>query len=908
MIVRESAMSHAPSRNQPEWPPRSPYQALMSSPSGRQKWQQRQLEQLSPSPSPAKRGSRASQLLSDGVDAGDDEDEDEETLQLKLQAIEARLKLKKLQASKSKQPTEQQTVDDNRYGMFSPSSRAGRGNASVPTASTRSEPAVQVPLSPTPDRRAAPNAISPAKLLGIDKGLRAQDVSLKRPAVPKFNPSAPRAGSASGHSRTSSMASQNSAPNFPRPKSFSERLAESRSKSNEKQAKDERIEKARTRGFGLSAAEMALPGEELRPSSQHSNESASRSFESRPKSILKDPTRNAKSTETGNNSFASITTGSRPVSRQAPPQKPSDSKTTERPKSFSGFVEKASALEQNDAAKEKECFETFSGFHLSRRQLSHNILARAFDKKELFPLPRLLSTVKSPDYQSPDVEADYVVLGIISSKTTPRDSRNAHRTASGAEPENGGPNKSKFMVLRLTDFKWEVDLFLFEEAFSRFWKLTPGTVIAILNPGIMPPRDKANGHFSLKLNSTDDTILELGTARDLGFCKSIKADGQQCSHWIDQRKTEFCDFHIYLQLEKTKRGRMEVNTMTGFGKGPRSSRFDSSKKEDSGQGKRYDKYLKETMYIVPDGRSTADKLDHDEDAWNRGMSREELHRKRLAEKERERELAEKLGKLGNKVGSDYMRLRGANSAASNHNNSQDRPRPSSATSALSTTQQNAAAAQTRPRSRTNTPFDDPFVTAGAEYRDAPPSPDAAALGLLGKRAADVSLAPVKRKRAAGATASAKSASVSTSTQRAGPMGWGGANKRGLLFSPSKTRPAGDANGSGRVDEMLALRRGSSKEIASAYAAAAKATNSSAAVSGEREKPALKIATDEASVSSFDSQSQSPVKKKARLVIEGKGIREPGRDSLGVAAGKRLLFAAGGPSAGDTDDDDDLEII
>ncbi|KAK8214049.1 hypothetical protein IWZ01DRAFT_224306 [Phyllosticta capitalensis] len=890
MIVRESAMSHAPSRNQPEWPPKSPHQALMSSPSGRKKWEQRQLESASASHSPAKRGSRASQLLSDGVDMGDDEEEDEETLQLKLQAIEARLKLKKLQASKSKQSASPQT-EDQRYGMFSPSSRARRGNATVPAPSTRTESTVQVPLSPTPDRRAAPNAVSPAKALGIDKGLRAQDVSLKRPAVPKFNASAPRANSATGHSRSSSMASQASALSFQKPKTFSERLAESRSKSNEKQAKDQRIEKARTRGFGLTAAEL---GGESRPSSQHSNESASRSFESRPKSILKDSTRKPQSTEATNNSFAPTNPNSRPQSRQMPPS--STSKTTERPKSFSGFGEKSSVSEAKDPAKEKECFETFSGFHLSRRQLSHNILARAFDKKELFPLPRLLATVKSPDYMPPDVEADYVVLGIISSKTTPRDTRNVQRTQSGAEPEDGGPNRSKFMILRLTDFKWEIDLFLFEEAFSSFWKLTPGTVIAILNPGIMPPRDKANGQFSLKLNSATDTILELGAARDLGFCKSIKADGKQCTQWVDSRKTEFCEFHVYLQVEKTKRGRMEVNGGGGFGKGPWNQRFDAGRDNDSGQGKRYDKYLKETMYIV-DGRSAADRLDYD-DALTRGPSREELHRKRLAEKERERELVEKLGKIGNKVGSEYMRARTTGSAASNGNNSssQNRTRSSSATTTTSTTQQNAAAAPSRPRSRTNTPFDDPFVTAGAERRDLPPPPDAAALGLLGKRAADVSLAPVKRKRPAGTTSSASSAPAQRA-ERAEPMGWGGANKRGLLLSPSKTRPISDiSGGSRRIDEMLALRQGSSKENAGAGTAASST------------KPALRITTDDqASVSSFDSQSHSPVKKKARLVIEGKGIREPGRDSLGVAAGKRLLSSAAA-AGGDTDDDDDLEII
>ena len=48
--------------------------------------------------------SKASQLLSDGVDEGED-DEDEETLQLKLAAIEARLKLKQLQKSRTKTGT-----------------------------------------------------------------------------------------------------------------------------------------------------------------------------------------------------------------------------------------------------------------------------------------------------------------------------------------------------------------------------------------------------------------------------------------------------------------------------------------------------------------------------------------------------------------------------------------------------------------------------------------------------------------------------------------------------------------------------------------------------------------------------------------------------------------------------------
>src|SRR5882724_1960265 len=90
--------------NNPEWPPRSPHDVLLSTPGGREKLR-RLAEHASPSPAPTKRSAssasfrnRAKPLLQDDVD----EDEDEETLQLQLQEIQARLKLKKLQ-KKTKQ-------------------------------------------------------------------------------------------------------------------------------------------------------------------------------------------------------------------------------------------------------------------------------------------------------------------------------------------------------------------------------------------------------------------------------------------------------------------------------------------------------------------------------------------------------------------------------------------------------------------------------------------------------------------------------------------------------------------------------------------------------------------------------------------------------------------------------------
>lgn len=460
-------------------------------------------------------------------------------------------------------------------------------------------------------------------------------------------------------------------------------------------------------------------------------------------------------------------------------------------------------------------------------------------------MPRLLATVKGPDYEPPDVEADIVVLGVIASKSTPRNTKSGPKTASTADPDDDGPNKSKFMVLHLTDFKWEIDCFLFGTAFTSFWKLTPGTLVAILNPGIMPPRDKRTGKFSLKLGSSEDTILEIGNSRDLGFCKSVKKDGQECGSWIDKRKTEFCDFHVYLQVEKAKRGRMEVNTMTGFGKG--LSGKNGARPEES--NRRYDSYLKETMYVLPkhlSGINTAKRLDHDEDALNRGMSREELHRRRLADKERERELAEKLGRVGGKAGGEYMKVK----AGGESGKPDSRSKPG------------------------NNAFDNPFHQRSA---DAPEPLDAASLGLLGKRATDVTLSPVKRKRTAASatTAGSRNAAASSSSgapRRAEPMGWGGANKRDLLPSPSSKRAVGNNK---RIDDMLGGGRLDKKDESSPRSVLHLAERSSR------------------------SREGSP-KKRARLMIEGKGIREPGRESMGSVAVATKGFTSS--------DDDDLEII
>ncbi|KAL5120711.1 hypothetical protein ACEQ8H_001460 [Pleosporales sp. CAS-2024a] len=770
MIVRESPKKRVPT-NQPNWPPQSSVEALLSSPSGRCKYeQQRQRGSVSPSPSKQR-------LMSRDAPQDDDDDEDEETLQLKLQAIEAKLKLKALQ--RARKAAEGDDTDSN-ASSSRPSAVASMRRAELPRPSAD----VQVPHSPIRQRRAPEEPKSPARvLLGIDKGLRAQDVSLKRPG-----PSI-----AGGSSRSSSARSE-----IPKIKSFSERMAESRGKEKAREELETKIEKRRSRGFGLHSIETLknTPASRSGCSRRLDTESSQEMQPPSARTLSKEQTRsmsnlrNPPTPRPGSN-LSSRTESSRPPS--------SGSKASSSGFGISKTASKYAEISQRDNTSEAPSFESFSGLHLKNREMQHNVVTRTLEGKTILTIPQLLKTVKAPDYDPPDYENDYVVLGVICSKSSPLDTKNAVRDQSKGQQERS--SQGKFMVIKLTDLKWELDLYLFDTGFSQFWKLPVGTLIAVLNPDIMPPRNRDTGKFSLKLTSSDDTILELGTARDLDFCHAQRKDGKDCGTWIDSRKTEYCEFHIQLQVEKSKRGRMEVNTMVGMGRGGGGGgkfgmfagggrgKDDELKRE----GRYYDREIHETVYIAPRAGGAASLIDRDEQSWERGASREEKFRKQLAQKEKERELAKKLVKLGEgSTGGEYMRLRVADNSKLPVSGSMF---PDSSTS------------------------NGPATTVDTDFSS-----------LLNRKAEDVNLASSKRKR----IVSGKLTALSE------PMGWG--FKKGMFPSPTK--------------DMTSAMRGT-REV-------------------------------------------SPAKKKARLLLPDKGIREPGRESVG-GLDVGLIAAM-------DDDDDDLEVV
>ncbi|KAI9151809.1 minichromosome maintenance 10 [Paramyrothecium foliicola] len=762
----------AQSNTEPQWPPRSPREALLSTPKGRERYKQI-LEQTSPSPSPSK----ASRTLYRSPQQDISDDDDEETLQLKLQAIQARLKLKKLQNAKSAAAATKPSELDVRDSKNTTGQAGSRNNTSISASATAGEarnggrssalPPVEVPASPVRKLQAPQAQTSPSRvLLGIDKGLRAKDVSLKR--APSFKrPQPGREANPPRESNTTTASSHHE--NIPRPQSFNERLASVRTEEVSRAERQKRIQQVRTNAFGIGQAEMEK-------------------YKSNAVEIPNEPLAAPAFSREDIMSHAKAAGSSRgealPTSR-VQKQAAEDFKTASK---------KASDVLDNNNTDASASFEPYSAFHLSRRILPHLVVTRHISNAKAFSIKDLLKSVKAPDFALPDLEQNIVVFAIIAKKSEPR----SHKPVAG---KKGAPaeDRGKYMVMTLVDLDFELELFLFNSGFNRFWKLSEGTVVAILNPNIMPPPPgrQDTGRFSLVINSDADTILEIGTARDLGFCESVKKDGSLCGAWVNKKKTQFCEFHSNEALRKRRATRIEVNTNSFGFSGEKWHKYNSreiftDKKPES--NRHYDKFT-QSNYFKTRSMSAADLIDgKDVDPLHR-QERAEFVKRGLEAKEKEREIMKKLGSIGNAAGKEYMQRAGSRTA--------------NGPGALPSTQSSASMEDSEGSSR-----------ATAE-----------SLGLL-SRDRTIHLSPIKRKRPDSSRAS------STASVGKPGFGWGSSLK----------------------DKLSKMKEGE------------------------------KLHKEEA----------PPVRKKTRFVTE-KGIREAGRESLGVDLSERQVSFG-------NDDDDELVIV
>ncbi|KAI0483528.1 hypothetical protein F4859DRAFT_473166, partial [Xylaria cf. heliscus] len=835
-----------------QWPPRSPHEALLSTPSGRERLR-RLAERASPSPSPSKRAPRPMAGHADpyslletndedeGLDLDPEGDEDEETLELKLAAIQAKLKLKKLQAAKAKRAQEPDThtirPESRLIADTAPLSRAhSRAESSRSGLAVRpqSQVGVEVPASPVKRAQVEQEKMSPSRIrLGIDKGLRAKDVSLK-PAPNLKKTLDTDKGPQGGYLRRANTPAPSIADHptvQDRPKSFSERLAAARTDEKSRQDRQERIQQIRTKAFQIGKQEM----EELKQNATEIPEMPTQEEQYSRDDIMAG----------GGLKRSNAVPNYRHQMQDEMEQAGEGEIVTQRKRIY---IRKPKVSPSEVPEEEASGFEPYSSTHLKKRIIPHLTLSRNLSGKKTYTVPDLLKHVKAPDFQLPDVEQDIVVFGILASKSDPRAHKNTgSNLKEKVEPD---PTRAKYMVLTLVDLKWELELFLFNTGFERYWKLTPGTLLAILNPTIMPPPPSRTdtGRFSLVINSGEDTILEVGTARDLGFCKSIKKDGTLCSSWVNSKRTEFCEFHMNLALSKKRLARQDVNAFdTGLGpKQHNSHRLHKWEEHANDPNKKkrgnYDRESQSAWFIH---RATAaSRLDNEILGGEHGrvtstIERSEALRRRLATEEKERDLMKKLGQVGTGAGREYM-LTGPRSTSAGAN------RPGSARISTATA---------------STPF---LEEQRAQL-------DAKSLGLIQDRNHKIHLSPIKRKRVESSMSSRSSSALGS-------------------FTNSSASTAGLGWGGGLKDKLSRMKEG--EKLRGASTATARSTETDASTEASKDK------------------HRSPARKKTRFVTD-KGIREAGRDSLGgelVAAGAKGSQGRGRGMVLLDDDDDDDELV
>lgn len=188
--------------------------------------------------------------------------------------------------------------------------------------------------------------------------------------------------------------------------------------------------------------------------------------------------------------------------------------------------------------------ERYSGIEISRRYLSEDELFKIIDDIKVLRLEKLFAKVYPPDFQTPRYP-NWCTLGVLFHKS------DIQVTAGGL---------SRFMNLHITDFKLNVMISIFnQELIEKYNKLKIGDLIAVLNPDIYI--NKKNNSFNLKLTHKYDSILEIGTARNFGFCTNVSRLGnKRCSSYVDKSVDTLCPFHQEQKFSRTASRRMELQS------------------------------------------------------------------------------------------------------------------------------------------------------------------------------------------------------------------------------------------------------------------------------------------------------------------------------------------------------------
>lgn len=199
--------------------------------------------------------------------------------------------------------------------------------------------------------------------------------------------------------------------------------------------------------------------------------------------------------------------------------------------------------------------EEYSNIWLKKRYIPQSELRKMLHNIKILRLSKLFAKVRPPKFSEPQY-SNWAALGIISAK--------------GDAKFTTTDKPKKYLKFTMTDFQHKLDVYIFGKGgVERYYNLRVGDVIAILNPEVFPWRPSGKGQFiksfNLRINHDFKCILEIGSSKDLGFCKVTSRNGTLCNTPINMSKEDRCDYHQEIRFRDNNSKRIELNGSFALG-------------------------------------------------------------------------------------------------------------------------------------------------------------------------------------------------------------------------------------------------------------------------------------------------------------------------------------------------------
>eukprot|EP00123_Amoebidium_parasiticum_P017145 comp23728_c0_seq1/m.40907 comp23728_c0_seq1/g.40907 ORF comp23728_c0_seq1/g.40907 comp23728_c0_seq1/m.40907 type:complete len:839 (-) comp23728_c0_seq1:238-2754(-) len=182
--------------------------------------------------------------------------------------------------------------------------------------------------------------------------------------------------------------------------------------------------------------------------------------------------------------------------------------------------------------------EKFSRIAIRDRTVDAKWLEEKLNGRKFIKLSQLEKELKGRG----DVQGDWITVGAIGAKQTCVSSKGAPFT--------------KCTLLDLGNTS--VQLYLFKDAHNQLESLEDGSLVALLNLEILPPKEGHSNAFAVCL-SAPQQLMKLGTAAHYGVCKSVRKDGKVCNSPINLSQGKACSYHVVKELGKAQMKRHVIN-------------------------------------------------------------------------------------------------------------------------------------------------------------------------------------------------------------------------------------------------------------------------------------------------------------------------------------------------------------